>query len=371
MKSFTALSLGLLAASASAAPAVLSPRAPTYTKNNETANVYGGNTNATITAANKNAASEKLGTSLLNITQVSVPLQYNNNTPPLGGNNPKDGTNYTMAYKGQPAGGLLIEKPVYEAESNFDFQSLNLALNQELIELDLFNYGLAKFSDKEFDEAGITAEYREIIRYFAQQEIGHATAISNMLGPERSAKQCTYQYPFNTVKEFILFNQLLTRFGESGVYGFLGQLNSRPASQILLQSITTEARQQYTFRQLQGLFPVPVWFETGIPQAWAWTLLSPYIKSCPSNNPTIEWPLFPTLEILNQPYALGNGPAISTNSSGLTAPGREIFFRYEKPGKTTGYDDKYTTSINAKGTPKFAAFVSSPPANRRCSRRGC
>jgi hypothetical protein len=26
---------------------------------------------------------------------------------------------------------------------------------------------------------------------------------------------------------------------------------------------------------------MPVWFETGIPQSWAWTLLSPYIKSCP------------------------------------------------------------------------------------------
>lgn len=30
--------------------------------------------------------------------------------------------------------------------SNFDFQSLNLALNQELIELDLFHNGLAKVS---------------------------------------------------------------------------------------------------------------------------------------------------------------------------------------------------------------------------------
>jgi hypothetical protein len=38
--------------------------------------------------------------------------------------------------------------------SNFDFQSLNLALNQELIELDLFYHGLAKVSDR-LDRAAI------------------------------------------------------------------------------------------------------------------------------------------------------------------------------------------------------------------------
>jgi len=80
-----------------------------------------------------------------------------------------------------------------------------------------------------------------------------------MLGVDRSAKACIYQYPYNNVKEFIQFCQLLTRFGEAGVYGFLGQLDSRPAAQILLQSITTEARQQMAFRQLQGLPAQPEW----------------------------------------------------------------------------------------------------------------
>lgn len=69
------------------------------------------------------------------------------------------------------------------------------------------------------------------------------------------------RYPYTNVKEFILFSQLLTRWGEAGVYGFLGQLDSRPASQILLQSITTEARQQMSMRQMQGLPAVPEWFE--------------------------------------------------------------------------------------------------------------
>ena len=89
----------------------------------------------------------------------------------------------------------------------------------------------------------------------------------------------------------------LTRFGESGVYGFLEHLDSRAAATLLLDSITTEARQQMIFRQFEGLFPMPVWFETGISQSMAWTLLAPYIVTCPASNPRIAWQNFPALNI--------------------------------------------------------------------------
>jgi len=101
----------------------------------------------------------------------------------------------------------------------------------------------------------------EIIRFMAQQEEGHATLLTNMLG-ERAPVQCTYNYPFTNVREFIQFNQILTRYGESGVWGFINHLDSREVGQLLAQSIATEARQQMIFRQLQGAFPMPVWFES-------------------------------------------------------------------------------------------------------------
>lgn len=72
------------------------------------------------------------------------------------------------------------------------------------------------------------------------------------------------------------------------MYGFLSHLDARPVAQNLIQSITVEARQQMAFRQMQGLFAMPEWFEVGIPQAYAWTLLQRYIKSCPENNPHIK-----------------------------------------------------------------------------------
>src|SRR5215217_7492135 len=54
----------------------------------------------------------------------------------------------------QPAGGLALnETPIYHPLSDFDFQSLNLALYTEWLELDLFRYAIAEFSEEEFEEA--------------------------------------------------------------------------------------------------------------------------------------------------------------------------------------------------------------------------
>lgn len=261
----------------------------------------------------------------------------------------------------QPASILQQLSPSYKIESRFDFQSINLALNQEWIELDLFHYGLSKFSVEEFEAAGINAEYRFLIEFMADQEVSHATVLSNMLGPQ-AAKPCKYKYPFQTVKEFIDFCQKLTRWGESGVYGFLPFLENPNSAQILLQSITTEARQQMIFRQFEGLFPMPVYHIAGIPQSWAWTLLHPYLITCPETNPRIEFDIFPTLHILNNPNASlidPKSPSISHNRTTLSSPGRTIHFRFDQPGLPVSPNNEYRTIIHStSGIPKFAAWTS-------------
>lgn len=132
------------------------------------------------------------------------------------------------------------------------------------IELDLFHDGLARFSEAEFLEAGLNAEYMSLIQFMADQETGHSTLLTNMLG-ERAPVQCYYDYPYNTVREWLDFMQRVTRFGESGVWGFINHLDSREVGQLLAQSIATEARQQQIFRQMSGLTPMNVWFENGWP----------------------------------------------------------------------------------------------------------
>lgn len=269
-----------------------------------------------------------------------------------------------------------------------------MALYQEWIELDLFQNGLATFSVSDFNKAGLTAEDRALIEFMALQELGHATMISNILGPS-APQQCFYNYPFKTVREFIDFSQKLTRFGESGVYGFIPHLDSREAAQLLLQSISTEARQQMIFRQFDGLFPMPVWFEVGVPQSWAWTLLAPYIAYCPQNQTRLAWQNFPALLILTQPNparingsagynetispgtntlnstdvppaeACFNSTTVGTNCSPaithnrtipLSAPGMKVELMWEVPGKVVGPNLSYITSTQAKA-PAHVAWV--------------
>lgn len=148
-----------------------------------------------------------------------------------------------------PNGGLGTNgsQPRYMVESDFDFESIALGLYQEWIELDLFNNGLAVFSEEDFLAAGLNAEDRALISFMAQQETGHATLLTNMLG-EAAPKQCTYNYPFETVREFVDFNQKITRFGESGVWGFINHLDSREVGQLLV-SRWLQIRLQHTILQ--------------------------------------------------------------------------------------------------------------------------
>ncbi|KAJ5279492.1 Protein rds1 [Penicillium angulare] len=294
-----------------------------------------------------------------------------------------------------PAGGVGTNGsiPVYNAQSDFDYESLALALYQEWIELDIFQDGLRRFSEQDFKAAGLTPQDRNLIAFMAEQEVGHATMISNILGAE-APQQCAYVYPYTNVQEYIDFAQKVTRFGEAGVYGFLAHLDSREAATLLTQSITTEARQQLIFRQFQGLFPMPEWFEVGIPQSWAWTLLAPYISWCPQDQTRLVWQNFPALKIINQPSVGSSGnssvfqnntissgtnvvkvpngsQSSSSGSSGsdcgatvttddttpLSFAGRQVALQWETPGKAVGPNNSYVTTSQAK-TAKYVAWVS-------------
>jgi len=69
--------------------------------------------------------------------------------------------------------------------------------------------------------------------------------------------------------------------------------------------------------------------------------------------------VFPGLPITNNPNSTDPnfGPAVSTNRTALSEPGREVEFEFETPGRKTGPDHLYTTNSTA-GAPKFAAWIS-------------
>ena len=83
----------------------------------------------------------------------------------------------------KPSGGIgFNQTPTYQVKSDYDYQSLNLGLHQELIELDLFHHGLALFSADDFQNAGIGPEEQYLLQFMAEQEEGHAQLVANMMG---------------------------------------------------------------------------------------------------------------------------------------------------------------------------------------------
>ncbi|KAL9937174.1 hypothetical protein V8E36_003583 [Tilletia maclaganii] len=263
-----------------------------------------------------------------------------------------------------PTSSRLIAKPDYRARTPFDRASIALALHQEYIELDAFNYAIIRFSEADWEGWGITPEYVHLIRFFGQQEEGHATAFANMLGP-RAPLPCSYRYPWAnatsaSVPKFIDWSQKSTQLGESGTIGWIPLLDNPAPASIVEQAIVTESRQQFAFRQLEGLFPIPVWFSTGLTQPMHWTILSRYIVACPKENKPLPWPIFPRLRVLNQPDAIAagaaaGGPAISHNLTSLTYPGRIVELQWDAPGEVQGPYAQRTQTVT-DGIPRFAAW---------------
>jgi hypothetical protein len=127
-----------------------------------------------------------------------------------------------------------------------------------------------------------------------------------------------------------------------------------------------------------------IWFTPGITQSMAWTLLSPYITTCPAENPHIVFQNFPALNIVvrlvpfrsnfehstciqNNPSAIplinstfpdnSTLPAITRNRTiPLSTPGYQVDLTWEEPGKVTGYNDSYVTNTTA-GPAQVSFFI--------------
>jgi hypothetical protein len=174
----------------------------------------------------------------------------------------------------------------------------------------------------------------------------------------------------------------IAAIGESGILGFIEHLNSRAAAQLLAQTLTASSREQMIFRQYEGLFPVPVDFQTAITQSMMWTMLAPFIISCPAGNPVIEFQNFPGLNVVvrfffvpsppllsihpsltqNNPDPTpfintstpdnNTDPAITHNRSiPLSFPGRQVNLTWELPGQAIGPNSSFVTNTTA-GAPQ-------------------
>jgi len=245
---------------------------------------------------------------------------------------------------------------VYQSEADFEF--FNVVIQVENFEYALFGYGIDRWSAADFEAQNLTSADRDLIAFFQQQEVGHSQLVAGLMArPDLKINVCDYHWPnFMNILDFLDFNQKATRWGESGVVGYLQHLQSRPGGTVLTEGIVTEARQQFAFRQLSGYTAIDIWFVPGITPSMTWTLLAPYIKSCPKEYPVVGWNNFPGLTIENNPPAPGTSDRVNTEGYQPTSPGRSVNLSWENPGKTVG-PFKQITRSNASA-PTHVAWIS-------------
>ena len=84
-----------------------------------------------------------------------------------------------------------------------------MGLNFELLELELFNRGLAQYKVADFMALG----YNEtealvaigLLSTMRDQEIAHVALLKDILGP-KSANACVYDFPYTNLTSYISFN---------------------------------------------------------------------------------------------------------------------------------------------------------------------
>ncbi|KAI0310971.1 hypothetical protein OF83DRAFT_1069622 [Amylostereum chailletii] len=264
----------------------------------------------------------------------------------------------------RPTGGIGYDTiPAYKPTSDYDFQSINLALHQALMEQALLQFGNANFSSDNLSAAGLSAEQQKLLPYMTEQQVGQVDLLSNILYPNVT-QPCTYAFPaFNDAREFVDFATKALRFGESGMLGFLSHLDAQDSASLLQGTLAVKSRQQMLFRQLEGLFPIPFDFAPAITQNMQFSLLAPYISSCPSGNPSVKWDVYPTLRIQNNPYfpdiplVSTNAPAVSNDPTTVTYGGRELILGWDAPGTPTGPNGSFTTKSSAGGAKARPSFL--------------
>lgn len=184
-----------------------------------------------------------------------------------------------------------------------DIAILNYALTLELLEATFYTQGLARFSSADFREAGFAQSLRtasqvsanppaagdtdtglvqdvyaflSLVRNHEQAHVRTLTATIRSLGgtpvtPPR------FQFPYNSVDEFIALAQTLENTGVAAYNGAIAQI-SNPALVTASATIATvEARHASYLNRIRGMNPFPDAFDTGKSMAEILQIAAPFI----------------------------------------------------------------------------------------------
>ncbi|SMR50757.1 unnamed protein product [Zymoseptoria tritici ST99CH_1A5] len=241
-----------------------------------------------------------------------------------------------------------LEKRQSLAQFN-DVDILNYALTLEHLEDKFYREGLANFTQAQFAAAGFDATFYRYLQEISSDETIHVNFLTAGITAAgvQAVKECTYAFGVTSVESFVATASILEGVGTSAYLGAAPQIASKAYLLAAGSVLSIEARHSSYIRSSLKQLPFPQPQEIPLTPNEVFTLASPFIVSCPSDNPTFPVRAYPKLVLTSTgPVTVGSKITVST----------------------PGYVLAPVTGSNA---PLFASFASAGgPVNAELTRMG-
>ncbi|KAG0285771.1 hypothetical protein BGZ98_005329 [Dissophora globulifera] len=168
------------------------------------------------------------------------------------------------------------------APSTSAIDVLNFALTLEHLEAAFYNYGFDKFDNAAFVAGGFDATVRDRLEHVREHENDHVTVLTQVITSlgGNPVPACTYNFPLDSVPQFLAIAQALETTGVSAYTGALDDLEGdllTAAGTIA----TVEGRHAFFLSEVLGQLGFPYSFDTPLSPRQVITIATNFITSCP------------------------------------------------------------------------------------------
>ncbi|KAJ6581852.1 ferritin-like domain-containing protein, partial [Mycena capillaripes] len=224
-----------------------------------------------------------------------------------------------------------------------DTTVLNFALTLEHLENAFYSGALKKFSEADFQSAGLSSWSRGRFVQVAQHEAAHVAFLSKALG-DKATQPCNYSFPYTDLKSFAALSQAIEGVGVSAYTGAAQYITDKGYLTAAASVLSTEARHASWVASAvnknagwSGALDVPLDLNQ------VFTLAAAFITSCPSTNPALPVKAFPTLTVTTTSYSPGKTISLKYTPATPVADGTALYVAFY-----TGLSVEYAKLENGK-----------------------
>lgn len=141
------------------------------------------------------------------------------------------------------------------------------------------------------------------------------TRVSQTAAGVTPVKECTYDFGFNSVETFVATAAILEGVGVSAYLGAAASIANKMYLTAAGSILTVEARHTAYIRSGLKESPFPQPFDAPLDFDEVFTLATPFIKSCPKDNPMLPFKAFPSLSLdMKSPMPVMTGSKITLDA---------------------------------------------------------